>query len=89
MSSPNILNADNIFQLAQAELVLQPNEPDELVEAMREALAAQTNLKNPSVADEVIKEFDRLNQTYHAEISGNLSRYYAAKHANTLLAREQ
>jgi len=89
MSSTNILNADNIFQLAQAELVLLPNEPDELVEAMREALAAQTNLKNPSVADEVIKEFDRLNQTYHAEISGTLSSYYAAKHANTLLAREQ
>jgi putative glycosyltransferase (TIGR04372 family) len=89
MSSPNILNADNKFQLEQAGLILLPNESDELVEVMREALAPQTILKKPSVADEVIKEFDRLNRTYRAEISGTLSRYYAAKHVNTLLAQEQ
>ena len=89
LSSPQVLNADNKFQLAQAGLVLLPNEPDELVEVMREGLAPQPILKTPGIADEVIKEFDRLNQTYHAEISGTLSRYYAAKHANTFLAHKQ
>jgi putative glycosyltransferase (TIGR04372 family) len=82
LSSSQILNADNKFQLAGVGVILQENEPDELTEAARESLGGARNLRDGSP---VVAEFDRLNQIYGAEISGNLSRYYAAKHAAVLV----
>ena len=82
-SSDEIINADNQFLLSRAGVRLRSNEPDDLLETVREALWPNLTPRE-QVADAVIAAFGRLNQKHSAEISGRLGRFYAAKYAGTL-----
>ncbi len=84
----DVVHRDHQFLLEPAGITLVPNEPDDMIETVREALSPSTyRVASPEFADEVCATFDALNQKYHRGISGRIGRYFAMKYASQLLSR--
>lgn len=82
----DVLHCDHQFLLDRAGISLIPNQPDDIVETVREALApAEYRVKDEALADKVCDTFDDLNRRYDCSISGRLGRYFAAKYAGCIL----
>jgi len=85
----DVLHCDHQFLLDRAGISLIPNQPDDIVETVREALApAEYRIKDEALADKVCGAFDELNRRYDRSISGRLGRYFAAKYAGHLLPEQ-
>lgn len=86
----DVPHLDHNFLLDREGLTLIPNEPDDILEAVREALSPTTyQVEDSARADEVCRQFDDLNRRYDVGISGRLSRYFAAKYASDLMPPDQ
>lgn len=84
----DVVHRDHHFLLERAGITLLPNQPDEIVETVREALSPSTySLSNLGAADKVCANFDELNQEFKVGISGKIGRYFAAKYADKLTPR--
>ena len=82
----DIIHLDHHFLLERAGITLLSLEPDDIVEAVREALSPSTyHVSDAGLAARVYREFDELNQQFKLGISGRLGRYYSAKYAAKLL----
>jgi putative glycosyltransferase (TIGR04372 family) len=82
----DILHCDHQFLLKQAGISLVPNEPDDIIETVNEALSpAAYRVNDPAAADRVGATFDMLNRKFDRDISGRLGQYFAAKHASSLM----
>lgn len=82
----DVVHRDHQFLLEQAGISLVPNEPDDIVETVREALAPATyKVKDEALADKVGATFDTLNRKHSVGISGRLGRYFSMKYASQLL----
>jgi len=89
-----LVHADHQFMLERAGVTLVRNEPEDIVETVKEALdqaryqlpqrTGRSDALSASTAEQVCEEFDRLNRQHEVDISGTLSRFYAAKYANEL-----
>jgi putative glycosyltransferase (TIGR04372 family) len=77
---------DHHFLLEQAGLSLIPNDADDIAETVLEALSGGgERAGNAGIAESVCAHFDELNRKYERGISGRLGRYFAMKHAASLL----
>lgn len=86
----NVVHLDHHFLLEREELSLIPNDPDDIVETIREALSPSTyRVEDPDLADKVCAKFEELNRDHDIGISGRLGRYFAMKYASQLLPSEQ
>ncbi len=86
----DVIHLDHHFLLERAGISLLPNDPDDIVETVREALAPSTyRVKNAALADDVCAAFNELNRKYDVGISGRLGRYFAMKYAPQLLPGEK
>lgn len=84
--SGDIIHLNHQFLLQQAGISLIPNDPEDIVEAVREALSPATyRVSDASRANEVLAAFDALNGKHDVGISGRLGRHFAAKYATELL----
>jgi putative glycosyltransferase (TIGR04372 family) len=82
----DLIHHDHQFLLERAGISLIPNEPDEIVETVMEALAPQSyRVREAALAERVCATFDELNHRHDVGISGRLGRYFAMKHARRLL----
>ncbi len=82
----DMIHHDHQFLLEGAGISLIPNDPDDIVETVREALSPSTyQVKDSALADRVCGVFEELNRQYDRGISGRLGRYFAVKYAAQLL----
>lgn len=83
----DVPHLDHQFLLDREGLTLIPNEPDDIVETVREALSPSTyQVEDVALADKVCAHFDDLNRRHNVGISGRLGRYFAMKYASKLMA---
>lgn len=83
--SSDVPHRDHHFLLEMAGLELLHNKPNDLVEVVREALNPSAYTVEERVTGHaVVKEFDRLNHFYKADISGRLGLHFAATYAHEL-----
>jgi putative glycosyltransferase (TIGR04372 family) len=82
----DLVHHDHQFLLERAGISLIPNEPDDIVETVMEALAPQSyRVRQAALAERVCATFAELNRQHDVGISGRLGRYFAMKHARQLL----
>lgn len=82
----DLVHHDHQFLLERAGISLIPNEPDDIVETVMEALAPQSyRVRQAALAERVCSTFDELNRKHDVGISGRLGRYFAMKYARQLL----
>jgi putative glycosyltransferase (TIGR04372 family) len=82
----DLVHCDHQFLLERAGISLIPNEPDDIVETVMEALAPRSyRVRQPAVADRVCATFDEFNRRHDVGVSGRLGRYFAMKYAGHLL----
>jgi len=82
----DLVHHDHQFHLERAGISLIPNEPDDIVETVLEALAPQTyRVRQAALAERACSTFDELNRQHDVGISGRLGRYFAMKYARQLL----
>ena len=82
----DMVHHDHQFLLDRAGVSLIPNQPDDLVEAVREALAPSAyKVPDEALANRVCAVFDDLNRKHNVGISGRLGRHFAQKYASQLV----
>jgi len=82
----DVVHLDHQFLLDRAGISLIANEPDDIVETVREALAPSAyRVTHEAIADKVCAAFGEFNQKYDVGISGRLGRYFAMKYSSRLL----
>lgn len=82
----DVIHRDHQFLLDQAGISLLSNEPEDIVETVREALAPSTySVSDAALADRVCAAFEELNRKHDIGISGQLGHYFAMKYASQLL----
>lgn len=83
--STDLIYADHGFQQDRTGVQLMRNTPEEIVEAVREALApASYTTPAADRGREVRREFERLNRLYDTQVSARLGLHFAATHADEL-----
>jgi putative glycosyltransferase (TIGR04372 family) len=83
--SSDLIYADHGFQQERAGVELLRNTPEEIVEAVREALdASRYSVPDADRGRRVRAEAERLNRVYDAQVSANIGLHYAAVHADEL-----
>ena len=84
--SSDIVQADNQFLLSAHEVTLLPNSADDITETVTEALRPDGySVEREEIALSTLEKFSKLNEKYKTEISGQLGRYFAMKHAQQLI----
>ena len=82
----SLVYCDHHFLLEAAGVSLIRNDPDDIVETVREALSPSLyQEQDPAMSSRVKVAFKTFNERYDRGISGNLGRYYATKYAAQLL----
>ena len=82
----DVVHYDHYSLFERAGISTVPNESDDIVETVREALAPSNySVTDEALADKVCAVFDELNRRSNRGISGRLGRYFAAKYASLLL----
>lgn len=81
--SSDLVHADHQHQLAARGIILLRNTPDEIAQTVLETLDRTRYSLPEGIAPR--EEFERLNQHYDRNISGQLGLYFARKHQAALL----
>jgi putative glycosyltransferase (TIGR04372 family) len=85
----DLVHRDHQFLLERAGISLLPNDPDDIIETVLEALSPSTyRVPDANLADRVRATFDELNRRHNLSISGRLGRYFAMKYAPQLLGAQ-
>lgn len=73
------------FLFERAGISLIPNEPDDIIQTVRESLSPSTyQVQNSELANQVRDHFNEISNQYGREITGRLGLYFAAKYAAQL-----